>query len=52
MVDFKSIVIPEEIIIVENSSDQCYVVLSDKLDMLESARSWADGLYYGLLNMV
>ena len=39
MVDFKSIVIPEEIIIVENSSGQGYVVLSDKLDMLESARS-------------
>jgi len=47
MANFKSIVIPEKIIIVENSSGQGYVVLPDKPDMLESAKSWADGWVYG-----
>ena len=47
MANFKSIVIPEKIIIVENSSGQGYVVLPDKPDMLASAKSWADGWVYG-----
>lgn len=47
MSDFKSIVIPETIIIVENSNNQGYVVLPDKPDMLASAKNWADGWVYG-----
>lgn len=47
MAEFKSIVIPEKILIVENSSGQGYVVLPDKPDMLASAKSWADGWVYG-----
>ena len=45
-IKIKSITIPNEIIIVENSSKQGYVVPPDKPNILESAIRWADGYVY------
>ena len=43
MNNFKSIIIPDEIIIVENKKGQGYIVNPDNTNMYESALNWANG---------